>query len=646
MKTEQRGTSERDFAPVAVEARYAAPRARFETVKYDSWVRRMLPIVRSHLGALATGWGATVLAQVTLLLVPFVLKNAINDLVGRRTASLHFDVEVLALLALGQVLAGYVSRSQMLRSAYGIEYDMRANIYEHLTRLSFSFYDRVQSGQLISRANSDIRSVQMFLAWGPNMAIQIIQLFVVLAVLFHYSPTLTLVAMVPLPAVWWVGLRMRRQMFPASWIVQSRMADVATIVEENVTGVRVVKSFAAEQDQIRKLAKDAKRLQWAAIKQVDIRANYSPYLQSLPALSLVSVLAYGGYLVMHGRISVGVIVLFSAYIGRLVAPFRMLGFLLVLHERARASAQRIYEIIDTEPDVQDKPGAIDLVSVEGDIEFRDVGFQYNETRGVLEHFSLHLAPGETVALVGRNGSGKSTAARLLMRFYDVTDGAVLVDGHDIRDVTQLSLRAHIGLVSDDAFLFSDTIRSNIAYARPDASLDEVIAAAKAAEADEFIRELPDGYDTIIGERGYDLSGGQRQRVSIARLLLKDPAILILDEATSSVDVRTEVDIYATLERVMEGRTTLLIAHRLSTINLADRIVFLDGGQIVATGTHHELLRTEPRYAAVLAQLASADLAPKEAGADEHHREGVEVDHSKDEKRDDAPRIDADAWGGN
>jgi len=644
VKTQERRT-QASFAPVAVEELYAPPRAGFSPVPSQSWIKRMLPIVLSHIRELATGWGATVVSQVTLLAVPFVLRAGINDLVNHRTQPLRFDVILLASLAVAQLLSGYVSRSQMLKSAYGIEYDMRANIYEHLTRLSFSFYDKVQSGQLISRANSDIRSVQMFLAWGPNMAIQIIQFFVVVAVLIHYNPTLTLIAMVPMPAVWWVGLKMRRQMFPASWIVQSRMADVATIVEENVTGVRVVKSFAAEQDQIRKLAKDAKRLQWAAIKQVDIRASYSPYLQSLPALSLVFVLFYGGYLVMHGRLDLGAIVLFSAYIGRLVAPFRMLGFLLVLHERARASAQRIYEIIDTAPEVQDRPAAVDLETVRGDVEFRDVGFRYDDTRGVLENFSLHLEPGETVALVGRNGSGKSTAARLLMRFYEVTDGAVLVDGKDIRDVTQLSLRAHIGLVSDDAFLFSDTIRSNIAYGRPDASLEDVTAAAKAAEADEFIRDLPDGYDTIIGERGYDLSGGQRQRVSIARLLLKDPAILILDEATSSVDVRTEVDIYATLERVMKGRTTLLIAHRLSTINLADRIVFLDGGRIVATGTHHELLRTEPRYAAVLAQLASADIAPKDAGVDEHHREGVDVERAPAAPRTEDPGIDP-GWGGN
>jgi ATP-binding cassette subfamily B protein len=643
VRTEQR-RSARPFSPVAVDERYPPPRAGFSPVPSSSWIRRMLPIVRSNLGPMATGWAATLGSQLTLLAVPFVIRRAINDLVTHHSASLKQSVMILAALAVAQFVFGFGSRSLMLRSAYGIEFDMRANIYDHLTGMSFGFYDRVQSGQLISRANSDIRSVQMFLAWGPNMAIQIIQFLIILAILLVLNPTLTLVAMFPLPVVWWVGLRMRRQMFPASWIVQSRMADVATIVEENVTGVRVVKSFAAEEEQIRKLANSARRVQWASVKQVDIRATYSPYLQSLPALSLVFVLAYGGYLVMHHRLDLGAIVFFAFYIQRLVAPFRILGFLLVLHERARASAQRIYEIIDTKPDVVDCPGAVDLETVQGDVEFRDVSFAYDETRTVLEHFDLHLRPGETVALVGRNGSGKSTAARLLMRFYEVTDGAVAVDGHDVRDVTQESLRAHIGIVQDDAFLFSDTIRNNIAYGRPDASLDEVIAAAKAAEADEFIRELPDGYDTIIGERGYDLSGGQRQRVSIARLLLKDPAILILDEATSSVDVRTEVEIYATLEHVMRGRTTLLIAHRLSTINLAERIVFLDGGRIVATGTHHELLRNEPRYAAVLAQLASADIVHEAEEAAAEHSEAVPLGREGNGDRADRGPLPAEPWG--
>jgi ATP-binding cassette, subfamily B, bacterial len=299
----------------------------------------------------------------------------------------------------------------------------------------------------------------------------------------------------------------------------------------------------------------------------------------------------------------------------LTAPFRVLGFLMVLHERARASALRIYEILDTVPDVQDRPGALDFVPGDGTVEFRDVRFGYGSDRVILDGFSMRMEPGETVALVGRNGSGKSTAARLLMRFYDVNDGDVLLDGQDVRDVTQESLRAVLGLVADDAFLFSDSIHNNIAYARPDASRDDVIAAAKAAGADEFIIKLPEGYDSVIGERGYDLSGGQRQRVSLARLLLKDPEVLILDEATSSIDVQTEQEIHDALVTVMEGRTTLIIAHRLSTINLADRIVLLENGRIVATGTHQDLLRKEPRYARTLSQMQEDEFEAASKGDD-------------------------------
>jgi ATP-binding cassette subfamily B protein len=290
------------------------------------------------------------------------------------------------------------------------------------------------------------------------------------------------------------------------------------------------------------------------------------------------------------------------YIVLLTAPFRILGFMLMLNERARASAQRIYEILDTPPEIIDRSGAVDVVDPRGEVEFRDVTFSYGTGSNILEDFSLHIEPGETVALVGRTGCGKSTVARLLMRFYEVSDGAVLVDGRDVRDLTVESLRSHIGVVSDDAFLFSDTIRDNIAYGRPDATMDDVTIAAAAAGAHEFIANMPEGYDSVIGERGYDLSGGQRQRVSIARLLVTDPAILVLDDATSSVDVRIEQEIHEALHEVMEGRTTFVIAHRLSTINLADRVVLMERGRIVAAGTHAELMRTEPKYAEVLAHL--------------------------------------------
>ena len=608
MKTSERSSSERVFSPVGVKARYPAPKAWIHPDQSKSWIRRMLPVMWSHKGFFLATWIATFLAILIGLASPLVVRRAVNLLSGQDMRPVQMLVLLMVGLAVARFIVGMISRQAMMRAAYAIEYDMRAIIYEHLSRMSFAFYDRVQSGQLISRANSDIRSIQMFLAFAPTMVIEFLSFFVAAAIMFSIHPLLTLVALVPMPAVWFVGMKMRKLMFPISWIVQARLADVATIVEENVTGVRIVKSFAAELQQIKQLAGSARRAQWAHVKQVDVRAKYAPILQNLPNLGLVLVLFFSGYLVINEQLDVGAILLFSAYIVRLVAPFRILGFMLVLNERARASAARIYEILDTTPDVVDRPGAVDLVDPQGKVEFRDVSFSYREGPDVLSNFSLSLQRGETVALVGRTGCGKSTVARTLMRFYDVTEGAVLVDDRDIRDYTQESLRSHIGLVADDAFLFSDSIRSNIAYGRPDAPTETVIEAAEAAGADEFIRTLPEGYDAIIGERGYDLSGGQRQRISIARLLVTDPAILILDDATSSVDVQIEQEIHDALHRVMEGRTTLVIAHRLSTINLADRVVLMERGRIVAAGAHADLMRTEPRYAEVLAHLESDEEA--------------------------------------
>jgi ATP-binding cassette subfamily B protein len=395
---------------------------------------------------------------------------------------------------------------------------------------------------------------------------------------------------------------MRSKMFPVSWIVSARQADVATIVEENVTGTRVVKSFAAEPDQIRLLAKAAERLRWAASLQVDIRAKYSPYMQNLPRLGLAMVLLCGGKLYLDGKVSIGTIIEFNAYVVMLQMPFMMLGFLMMMGQRAAASAGRIFEIIDEPAEIADRPGAVDLIDPEGDVLFEHVAFSYTaDGPRVLEGFDLHMRPGETVALVGRTGTGKSTAARLLPRFYDTTEGAVRIDGMDVRDLTVESLRSHIGLVLDEPFLFSETIRNNIAYGRPDATQEEIEAVSAAAGVTEFVDKLPEGFDTMVGERGYTLSGGQRQRIAIARTLLVNPRILILDDATSAIDVQVEHEIHGALTTLMKGRTTLIIAHRLSTISLAERVVLLQDGRIAADGTHAELMATVPAYAEVLAR---------------------------------------------
>jgi ATP-binding cassette subfamily B protein len=602
MKTDDRPQAERVFSPIGVEAKYPAPKAWISPKQTKGWIRRVLPLLWSHKKAFITAWVATLATVFMQLAGPAIVRRAINQLQLGHLRVVYGLIALMGVVAVARFIVGYISRSNMFKAAYGMEYDLRSIIYEHLTRLSFSFYDKVQTGQLISRGNSDIRSVQMFLSFAPNMVIQLVTFVFALGFMVTVHPMLTLVALAPMPLVFVFSVKMRRLMFPISWITQARMAEVATLVEENITGVRIVKSFAAEILQIKDLAKTARRVQWAHIKQADVRANYSPILENLPRLSLVAVLFYGGWLVQNGQLDIGAIFLFMGYIVWLTAPFRILGFMLMLNERARASAQRIYEILDTQPEIADRPGAVDLVEPQGDVEFKRVSFAYGDGPKILNDFSLALHRGETVALVGRTGCGKSTVARLLMRFYDVTDGAVAVDGRDIRDLTVESLRSHIGIVADDAFLFSDTIRDNIAYGRPGAPIEDVIAAAKTAGADEFVGNMPEGYDSLIGERGYDLSGGQRQRVSIARLLVTDPAILILDDATSSVDVQIEKEIHTSLHGVMEGRTTLVIAHRLSTINLADRVVLMEQGRIIAAGSHAELMRTEPRYAEVLAHL--------------------------------------------
>jgi ATP-binding cassette subfamily B protein len=592
-----------------------APAASIDPDRALGWIRRVLPMLLARRRRLLVGFACALAAMVAQAVAPRVLMAAIDEALTDRTSDLAPFVIVLALLALARGVLSFAYRATLFHAAYALEYDLRTTIYEHLATLSFSFYDRVQSGQLISRANSDIRSVQMFLTFMPIVTLSLAGFAVSLAIMVSVDVLLTIIAVAPIPLVFVAGVKMRELMFPISWIVSSRTADVATIVEENITGARVVKSFAAEPQQLDELALAARRLRWASISQVDVRARYGPLMEGLPRLGLAAVLLVGGLRAIDGSVTVGTIVAFSTYVVLLQAPFRVLGFMMLLGQRAAASADRIYEILDAEPDVLDRPGAVDLVEPRGDVHLRDVTFRYGEAGPVLEHLDLHLAPGETVALIGRTGSGKSTIARLLPRFYDATEGAVLVDGHDVRDLTVRSLRAAIGLVLDEPFLFSASVRDNIAYGRPDATDEEVRAAARAAGAEVFVDALPEGFDSEVGERGYTLSGGQRQRIAIARTLLADPAILILDDATSAIDVQVEEEIHGALRVLMEGRTTLVIAHRTSTIALAERVVLLDGGRIAADGTHAGLMATEPRYAEVLAHIDEVDAGRRERVAE-------------------------------
>ncbi|MGH9055944.1 MAG: ABC transporter ATP-binding protein [Acidimicrobiales bacterium] len=598
--------------------RYPAPRAGIDPDRSKSWLRRALPVARARGGMFTLALVTSFVGLVVQVQIPDLLNKAIDNSLVRHSVPLHFYVWWIFGLGVLGAAAAYVSRLFVFKTAYNIEFDLRNIIYEHLARLSFPFYDRVQSGQLISRANSDLRSVQMYMTFAPLILVQCAIAVVAFAYMLSINVLLALVAMAVMPFVYVVGNQMRRSMFPVSWLIQARLAEVATIVDENVNGVRVVKSFAAEPQQVRALARAADRVQWAYVRDTDFRARWTPAVQGLPQVGLALVLLFGGYMVIQGHLGVGAILAFNAYLLMLQAPFMMLGMLIMMGQRAAASAGRIYEILDEQPTVVDRPGAVDLVDCEGDVRFQAVSFSYvsqgEGARRVLSGFDLHLRPGETVALVGRTGSGKSTAARLLARFYDVDTGAVLLDSHDVRDLTLASLRAQVGIVADEPFLFSVSIRDNIAYGRPDATDAEVEAAARAAGAEEFIVDLPGGYATVVGERGYTLSGGQRQRIAIARTLLVNPPVLVLDDATSAIDVQVEQEIHEALRVLMRGRTTLIIGHRLSTIALADRVVLLDGGRVVADGTHAGLLATTPLYAEILAQAdAGPDAGPGTPG---------------------------------
>ncbi|MGC2485973.1 MAG: ABC transporter ATP-binding protein [Acidimicrobiales bacterium] len=589
-----------------VTSKYPGPRFEISRDQSLSWWRRVLPVIQSHRGTFITAIVLSFVSLVFQVLVPNMLSDDIDNTFVKHIASLHTDVISVVIVGVLAGIAGIISRQFLYNTAYNVEADLRSLIYQHLTWLSFSFYDRVQSGQLISRANSDIRSVQMYSIFAPLIIVQCCIGLVAFCFMLSINWVLALIAMIVMPILYVVGMKMRRVMFPISWVTQARLAEVATVVDENVNGVRVVKSFAQEEAEIDRLADAAEGVAWAYIKDANLRAIWSPWVQNLPQLGLALVLLCGGWMVLHGDLIYPQILAFSLYLLMMQAPFMMLGQLVMMGQRAKASAARIFEILDENPEIVERPGAYDLVDVKGQIDFTHVDFSYDNGAEILKDFDLHIAPGDTVALVGRTGSGKSTVARLLDRFYDVSGGEIAIDGHDIRDLTLYSLRENVGVVLDEPFLFSISIRDNIAYGWPDAPLEDIEAAARAANAHEFIEHLPEGYDTVVGERGYTLSGGQRQRIAIARTLLMNPPILILDDATSAIDVHVEAGIYAALRDLMSKRTTIIIAHRISTIALARRVIVLDDGKVFADGTHEELLRNEPLYSEILAQTTTAE----------------------------------------
>lgn len=630
----------------------------------QSWVRRLAGYAWRYRTKVLISLGASLVAMAVTAFIPLITKIVIDDVIGSGTRSLAVWTSLLIASAVVVYFMTYLRRYHGGRVALDVQHDLRTEIYRTITRLDGRRQDKLSTGQVIGRATSDLQLIQGLLFMLP-MTIGNLLLFVVsLVIMAWLSLPLTLIALAVAPAIYVIARRSRTKLHPATWYAQSQAAAVAGVVEGAVTGVRVVKGFGQEDQETGKLRAVGGRLFAGRLRAIRLNARYTPALQAVPALGQVAMLALGGWLATRGHISLGTFVAFSTYLSQLVGPVRSLAVVLTIGQQARAGVERVLELIDTEPTMTE--GTKELpADAETSVEFDDVSFAYEEGRPVLDGFSLEMRAGETVAVVGSSGSGKSTISLLVPRFYDVTHGAVLVGGHDVRELTYDSLRGAIGLVPEDSFLFSDTVRSNIAQGKPDATDEEIHAATRAAQAHGFISALPDGYDTKVGEQGLTLSGGQRQRVALARAIISDPRLLLLDDATSAVDARVEHEIHEALRGVMAGRTTLLIAHRRSTLNLADRIAVLEAGRLAAIGTHEELQRDSALYRRLLTDpeelgevspghvpLPDAEALAEAALADEHTvREELDAEFDAERgitsalwERDETPHPDSAAPG--
>ncbi|GAA4831622.1 ABC transporter ATP-binding protein [Kitasatospora terrestris] len=577
------------------------------------WARRLAGYCLRHRADLARAYGAALVAAVATAVLPLVLRHVV-DRVGLAGAALWAWVALLLGLGAVRFAGGYLRRYSSGRVSLGVQYDLRNDVLAALLRLGGRAQDELQTGQVVSRAVSDVTLVQMLLQFLPNMVGNALMFTVSVALMATLSLPLTLVALVVGPVLWLIAYRSRRDLFPANWHAQQEAAEVAAVVEAAVSGVRVVKGFGQEQRELAALEERARGLFSSRVRVARLTSRYHPALQAVPALGQVAVLALGGRLALHGEISLGTFVAFTSYLGSFVTPVRQVAVLLTVWQQARAGVERVLDVIDAPAGIGEPPDPVPLPAGPPALEWDGVVLGRDRTADpVLDGFTLRVEPGETVALVGAAGSGKSTAAALLPRFYDPDAGTVRIGGVDVRDLGLADLRSRIGFVFEEPHLLSGTVAANIAYGRPDAAPAEIRRAARLAQADGFVTALADGYDTLVGEQGLTLSGGQRQRIALARAILRDPDVLVLDDATSAIDARVEAAVHTGLREVARRRTTLIIAHRASTLELADRVAVLDGGRIVDIGTTAQLHRRSPLFRSLLSPDEHRDDPPTDRG---------------------------------
>ncbi len=582
---------------------------------------RLMRHLRPYRRKLGISIAAAVVVAFTLPATPLFVRAAIDGPIPEGAfGTLGWMLGGMLVLALVKALSHGVRRQTSGEVAVAVEADLRQHLYEHVQALDFGYHERVPTGQIMSRASSDIQAIRQYLMTVPFSLTMILQALVIFGVMFVLEPGLAALFAVTGPLLGLTTYRFASKFDPVVWRMQQKLGDFAAVAEETISGIRVVKAFGRENHQLDQLGEEAEGVYDASMDTIRLRATFVPLYYLVPLLGVAGVLYFGGRSVIEGTSSEGTVVALFAYLFMLLLPLRALGMVVAWAQRAVTASGRIFEILDTEPGIADRPGATDLEITEGTVRFEGVHFGYPGGDPVLRGVDLEVPAGRSLALVGPTGCGKSTLIRILCRFVEPTDGRVTIDGQDIADVTLDSLRARLGIVFEDTLLFSDTVAGNIAFGRPDATEEDIVRAAVTAQAHDFVAAMPDGYTTMVGEQGYTLSGGQRQRIAIARAVLMDPRILILDDATSNVDARVEAAIRRGLQDAMAGRTTLIVARRPSTAALADRVAYMEDGRIVEAGTHAELWRSLSAYRETLltgdedaARVVDADVAPEAAG---------------------------------